>query len=93
MTKKQELIELLERLEDYMSNKADAIDTDSGIAPNREMSLLAEIENMIDTLQDWNDGTWPTETVEPKSDLFKDMCRVAYAGYVPKDQLDKMLNS
>jgi hypothetical protein len=27
------------------------------------------------------------------SDLFKQMCRIAYTGYVPKDQLEKILET
>lgn len=27
------------------------------------------------------------------SDLFKDLCRIAYAGYVPQDRLEKILET
>lgn len=27
------------------------------------------------------------------SDLFKDLCRIAYAGYVPQDKLEKILET
>lgn len=50
----QQLIDLLEEIKDYFSDRADVIDSfdDLGFqAPNKEMSLLAEIEPILSNLK------------------------------------------
>jgi hypothetical protein len=69
-----------------------------------EKSYLPEVFNTYDDADYYRDdllrkGMYPDkpytvyEIREEKSDLFKDMCRIAYAGYVPQNQIEKMLNS
>jgi len=53
MANKQELIELLERLHEYMKNRADVNDVESNVdnpqnvAPNEEMDFMTEIDDML----------------------------------------------
>lgn len=47
MSSKSELIELLQRLHDYMSDRADADGSSEGYTSNEEASLMSEIDDML----------------------------------------------
>jgi len=55
---KDEIIYLLERLEDYMDDKADASFEDHWMRPNKEMTFVVDIRNAIESLQKSEDIKW-----------------------------------
>lgn len=47
MSSKSELIDLLQRLHEYMDNRADADGSSEGYEANEEMRLMTEIDDML----------------------------------------------
>lgn len=71
MANKEGLIDLLQRLHEYMDNRADVEDTESdvdnpqGVTSNEEMSLMMEIDDMLYSLGVDGHGSMARASVDP----------------------------
>jgi hypothetical protein len=65
MSDKDELIDLLHRLHEYMENRSDADGDSEGYRPNEEMSLSVEISDMLYKLGDGDYGSVGRASVDP----------------------------
>lgn len=65
MANKEQLIDLLERLHEYMDNRSDADGDSEGHHPNEEMSLMIEIDDMLYSLGVDGHGSHARASVDP----------------------------
>lgn len=65
MAKKSELIDLLQRLHEYMSNRADSDGDSEGYRPNEEMSFKIDIDDMLHSLGVEGHGSHVRAEVDP----------------------------
>lgn len=65
MSNKSELIDLLQRLHEYMDDRSDADGDSEGYRPNEEMSLMIEIDDMLYALGVEGHGSHARAAVDP----------------------------